>query len=101
MNSSLTNQRTQLKEYRSILGKNLYRLKLIKNNPNRYSETDHTVAYNSLTLATKEIKAQLKQSPQLKQPRTKQSFLVGNSVASMMKALRAMPLQTKPTILKE
>jgi hypothetical protein len=92
VNSSLTNQRTQLKEYRSILGKNLYRLRQIKNNPNRYSETDHVAAYSSMMLATKEIKDILKQYPQLKQPRTKQSFLVGNSVASMMKALKAMPL---------
>jgi len=54
-----------------------------------------------MKLATKEIKAILKQYPQLKQPRTKQSFLVGSSVKSMMKALRAMPIQTKPTIFKE
>jgi hypothetical protein len=97
----LTSARTQLKEYRSILGKTLYRLKLIKNNPSRYYETDHTVAHNSMLLATKKIKDILKQYPQLKQPRTKQTFLVGNSVKSMMKALKAMPAQSKPTIFKE
>lgn len=70
-NQELSQARFALKEYRSIQGKNLQRLRLVKNNPERY-KADYLPAYNALLLATQNIQAIYEEYPQLKPVRVKQ-----------------------------